>query len=1461
MDPALKAIVSAAGAGEELRKYIEDLGISSVGVFAELGETIQEFDEAVVEPLRKPYKLSDGNIIEVLSTDFPVTRARLRHVWKKCRDASSATPSAAPAATTTGSTASASSSKKELPAGYWQAQVKKFESVTIKGIARRFPETLLLGAEATLARVVSDAKSLQHNAIPLEEIVQTRHFKASGEPNNLSTAKKRSRSNEVTTLVLNADLQLEAEPEDRWRPQSQTALLDCLQAIHMALIFVEYAPEHELDKYFEWWQRLVRSRPNKIEQLKIHWENTSWRIALALRKSTPFHDVASEIMIDSQSLQETMSREVAVERPTKIDEKDAEEKANNKAGNGSPTAPAKATGKGGDAVVAADSSSGDSNAINDRTRMIEISGVDGMMIAVVAPTNVNGGRGTATTPHAASIATRNRDSTGHPLGAKLLSHQQVTKRDQKIAAIDFVVLSFFDGLGTAFLVCDNHCKEKGLSWRGASWEIDEDLVKLGVKHFPDVVTRGDFEEETADSLSKLVQQLDPSRSAQVIIAAGPPCHDFSRVRQDAPGHEGTEGSKFTRFAQLIVNLEKSWNRSRATLLVENVIPQNRADMRKIEKLLDAPAVVHDSADFGTISRPRVWWCRIPWSEVAHRKDCPFSLRWTSVQGIPRVHFDVPKDDTQTWDTQGLTLPRCLTEEMKPLPCLTTPSDDPSGRPAPRSAKGKISSDATQRWMADKKKYAPWHYESGVMMTDGQGRCVIPPASVKEQFHHLPVGWTRDLHDHARHKALANGWHAGAARLIFTMAVFAATVPTPSAELNPLGDYDDFDLSYLDDPTEHWERSRIMPHPDFRDAALEPGLEQWLEIWRRMRPHLPDLRHAVVEQVEEMVVDMSETTAQWFSSLKPHVQKAYFSQQRTCSLQLPVLRIICERFGWQDPDIFEELTRGFRLLGPITPGLGWRKRNDLRYANPLQFDDFIDKNERYVCDKLRRVDPCWEQLANEIAEDVRLGRMEGPFTSPTTWPKTAVPLATHTHTRADFYQVGSDNKPKVRRAEDWRRSFANATVGVSDTPPYHDVSAYVRLAVAIKKVDPSAKLLIWGLDHESAYRQLAAEDPDHTWVVLPTPHGITLWRHTVLMFGSVASVWSYCRVADLMSWLCRACLLTPALHFVDDFGSCEDDKLAHSSFEYSKRLCRAIGFSFKQSKEQPPDRSQVIQGVDISVHADYVMVQGTSSRRQRLDADLVAVLTADRLPPHEASSLAGKLQFFCQALMGRSHAAALKPLFARAKQTGHGRDHAEWRLNDQLRHGIGLIRWSLHHASPRQLMFRAQPRSVIYADAFFNLFEKDWKPSDEDIPQWGRTPPETLRNGWGFVATARGQTFYAAGRVPHWFVREFARRRAYIYMLEIVAQILPLLVLYDRIDQHVIMFVDNEPARHALSKGFGKDDSINRLLQHSWRYIEEIRLRPAWQRVTSSANVSNAVSRGDLRHARAEGWTLVEADWD
>ena len=113
--------------------------------------------------------------------------------------------------------------------------------------------------------------------------------------------------------------------------------------------------------------------------------------------------------------------------------------------------------------------------------------------------------------------------------------------------------------------------------------------------------------------------------------------------------------------------------------------------------------------------------------------------------------------------------------------------------------------------------------------------------------------------------------------------------------------------------------------------------------------------------------------------------------------------------------------------------------------------------------------------------------------------------------------------------------------------------------------------------------------------------------------------------------------------------------------------------------------------------------------------------------------------------------------------------------------------------------------------------------------------------------------YASGFVPFWFVRHFASRCAYIYMLEIVAQMI--------LDKYCVMFIDNEPARHALGKGYGSDEQVNKLVQTVWLWIEKHGMVPQWQRVCSTANVGDAVSRGDFREAERRGWQRICADWD
>lgn len=91
-------------------------------------------------------------------------------------------------------------------------------------------------------------------------------------------------------------------------------------------------------------------------------------------------------------------------------------------------------------------------------------------------------------------------------------------------------------------------------------------------------------------------------------------------------------------------------------------------------------------------------------------------------------------------------------------------------------------------------------------------------------------------------------------------------------------------------------------------------------------------------------------------------------------------------------------------------------------------------------------------------------------------------------------------------------------------------------------------LVWGHDHDGAYRQLPLDDPSIAYVLLLTPDGPTLWHHHVLLFGSAASVWAYNRFGDMLSAIARTIACIPVVHYVDDYGSIEPSGSAASGFD-------------------------------------------------------------------------------------------------------------------------------------------------------------------------------------------------------------------------------------------------------------------------------------------------------------------------
>ena len=154
---------------------------------------------------------------------------------------------------------------------------------------------------------------------------------------------------------------------------------------------------------------------------------------------------------------------------------------------------------------------------------------------------------------------------------------------------------------------------------------------------------------------------------------------------------------------------------------------------------------------------------------------------------------------------------------------------------------------------------------------------------------------------------------------------------------------------------------------------------------------------------------------------------------------------------------------------------------------------------------------WQAMAEEVALDVRRGRMEGPFRAPTTWTKDTVPLSLFEHTSKllqlpdneptpcafafPVIQFGSDGRRKIRRAEDWKRSGANSTNTVQDKPACHDIYAFVEVMCLLRDSGQdlsTQNIVTWALDHEDAYRQFPAKWPWQTGMILHTPSRPTMW---------------------------------------------------------------------------------------------------------------------------------------------------------------------------------------------------------------------------------------------------------------------------------------------------------------------------------------------------------------------------------
>ena len=138
------------------------------------------------------------------------------------------------------------------------------------------------------------------------------------------------------------------------------------------------------------------------------------------------------------------------------------------------------------------------------------------------------------------------------------------------------------------------------------------------------------------------------------------------------------------------------------------------------------------------------------------------------------------------------------------------------------------------------------------------------------------------------------------------------------------------------------------------------------------------------------------------------------------------------------------------------------------------------------------------------------------------------------------------------------------------------------------------------------------------------------------------------------------------------------------------------------------------------------------------------------------------------------------------------------------------RWAAAQNALMALLANVRPRfipfflsettkAVLYADAFFKEGERRQKAGFVDVATRARIE-DRWNNGWGFVLRIGEKVFFANGTIPANFLKHFAARRAFIYVLQIVAQLIALSTFARHLPELWVAWIDQEKRRFAKAMG-------------------------------------------------------------
>ena len=320
--------------------------------------------------------------------------------------------------------------------------------------------------------------------------------------------------------------------------------------------------------------------------------------------------------------------------------------------------------------------------------------------------------------------------------------------------IQILTIGLFDGIAALRVAADL----LGLPMAGhVSVECNKAANRVVESAFAGCFMLHQVQDVTEEEVNKWALEF-PSVGV-VLLGAGPPCQDVSRLNADRLGSQkGTRSSLYKEVPRIRRLCQRGFPWAQVHCLLESVASMDEHDRAMMSEDLEMTPVRVDAGGMSLARRPRLYWCTWELREQP-------GVEFLPPQGQGWSQFCEVKLTAQV-DQRDFLQPGWFIPDRHVLATFTTsrPSDKPGRKPA-----GLHHCDAATitRWKEDQHRFPPYQYKAENCVHHASGQLRVPDVAERELILGFPLNYTQHclpkqdrvgkLYEDTRKTLLGNSW--------------------------------------------------------------------------------------------------------------------------------------------------------------------------------------------------------------------------------------------------------------------------------------------------------------------------------------------------------------------------------------------------------------------------------------------------------------------------------------------------------------------------------------------------------------------------------------------------------------------------------------------------------------------------------------------------------------------------------